>query len=404
MERHGGIASEASSLEPMPPALPAEPLLRVTWTDPETGCRGYAVIDTLVNGIAGGGTRLRQGCSLEEVERLARAMTLKTAALGVPAGGSKCGVDCDPRDPRASAVLVRFVAALKPLFDSCLNTGEDMGTNQDLLAAVFAEAGAGHPLGAAFRRTADPQAAQERIRLGHLVTVDGIPLVDCVGGFGVSEAALAAMDHLGWEPRSTRAVVQGFGSMGGSSARFLSRAGVRVVGIADVRGTVANTQGLDVEWLLQHRNEHGEMDRSALPAGASEMERDAWLDLEAELLVPAALGDVIAADNAERVRARLLVEAANLPVTPEAEGRLRARGVPVVPDFVANAGTGGWIWWLILGMVEPTANAAFERISGSMRPAVRELFELASKGGTPLREAGLSGAAARLAEAQARSI
>jgi glutamate dehydrogenase (NAD(P)+) len=386
----------------MPPALPAEPLLRVTWTDPETGCHGYAVIDTLVNGIAGGGTRLRRGCSLEEVERLARAMTLKTAALGVPAGGSKCGVDCDPRDPQSNAVLVRFVAALKPLFDSCLNTGEDMGTNQDLLAAVFAEAGAGHPLGAAFRRTADPEAARLRIRLGHQVIVDGVPLVDCVGGYGVAEAALAALDSLGRQPQSTRAVVQGFGSMGGSSARFLSRAGVRVVGITDVRGMVCNRQGLDVEWLLQHRNEHGEMDRSALPAGATETDSADWLDLDAELLVPVALGDVVTADNAARVRAGLVVEAANLPCTPEAEQRLHTRGVPVVPDFVANAGTGGWIWWLVLGMVEPTAEAAFERISGSMRPAVKELFELASKDGTTLRQAGLSVAAKRLAETRAR--
>ena len=187
------------------------------------------------------------------------------------------------------------------------------------------------------------------------------------------------MAHLGWQPRTTRAAIQGFGSMGGSSARFLARKGVRVVAIADAGGTIANRDGLDVEHYLAARNGHGEIDRAMLRAGDRQLERDDWLRAEAELLVPAAVADTINEGNCDQLTAGLIVEAANIPTTAGAEQRLAERGVLVIPDFIANAGTNGWAWWVLLGMVEPGADAAFGKIAESMRLTVGAMLRLAAE-------------------------
>src|SRR5207302_7613302 len=204
----------------------------------------------------------------------------------------------------------------------------------------FREAGVDSSLHAALARTGDPAAALARLSRGLAVKVDGIALVDLVGGYGVAEAALAAAERLELgAPTGLQASIQGFGSMGGSSARYLSRAGVRVIAVADVHGTVSNSDGLDVEALLRGRTEQGEIDRQTLGPGDVEGVAGAWLTAPADILVPAAIADAIDAAAADQVRARLIVEAANIPTTAEAEEKLLRRGVTVVPDFIANNGT-----------------------------------------------------------------
>jgi glutamate dehydrogenase (NAD(P)+) len=356
-----------------------EPFLRTTWTDKVTGRHGYLVIDRLVGGMAGGGTRMRDGCTLEEVERLAHAMTLKNGGLDLPAGGAKLGLDMDPHDPAAHDLLVRFFRAMRPFFETWVATGEDMGTNQAQLIQVFGEAGIGSTFKAVINRSPDGRTELARANLSFDGTADGIPLFDLVGGYGVTEAALAAMAHLGWQPSATRSAIQGFGSMGGSSARFLARKGVRIVAMADAGGTVANPDGLDVEHYLAARNEHGEIDRSKLRPGDRELDRDDWLRTDAELLVPAAVADAINEGNCDEITARLIVEAANIPTTAGAEERLAQRGVLVIPDFIANAGTNGWAWWVLLRLVEPGADAAFAKIAESMRTTVGAMLQLADE-------------------------
>ena len=372
-----------------------EPILRVTWTDRQTGRHGYAVIDSLVGGVAAGGTRLRAGVTLAEVERLARAMSLKNGALGIPSGGAKCGVDCDPADPEARDVLVRFVRDLKPLFATMIATGEDMGTSQTLLDGVFREAGLEASLHAALGHMKPGTA--ERVAAAVAVEVDGVPLVDLVGGFGVAEAALAAAPVLGLAGSGLRASIQGFGSMGGSTARYLARAGVSIVAVADLNGTVVNDGGLDVERLIRTRTALGEIDRAALGPGDRQEDRDAWLAADADIVVPAAVADAISEANCERVRARLIVEAANIPTTPGAEAALFQRDIVVVPDFIANGGTNAWFWWLLLGEIDPTAEAGLARIAASMREVVPAALESARESGRPAREAAAKLAFERLA-------
>ena len=340
-----------------------------------------------MRGLAGGGLRVRAGCGLEEVSRLAATMSLKNGALGVPAGGAKCGLDCDPHDPEALPLLTRFVRAMRPFWDSSVATGEDMGVQQSTLNAVFAEVGLGTSMRAALLARPDFDAALAEMDVALSVAHDGMPLVDLVGGYGVAEAARAALERLGAGIAGARVVVQGFGSMGGSAARYLARLGAVVIGVADVRGLVVNSDGLDVERMLAARDEFGVVDRAALDADDRELPRDEWAALECDVLVPAAVADAINPANCERVRARLVVEAANLPTTPAADARLVGRGVTIVPDFVANAATNGWAWWVALGQVGPTPEDAFAKIREVISGMTLEMLDRAATEGVPPRDA-----------------
>lgn len=364
-----------------------EPFLRLTWTDPETATRGYVVVDRLVGGIATGGTRMRAGCTLSEVEDLASGMSYKTGALNLPVGGAKGGIDLDPFDPRAREVLSRFVRAVRPILDDYWVTAEDLGVPQELLDEVFDEAGLGMSLHAALVRSAEPGRTLSRVREAFAVDVEGVPMPDVIGGYGVAEAVRAAAERLGLAPEDTRAVVQGFGSMGGSTARYLARNGVRVVGVADAKGVIHNPEGVDVERLLKSRSAYGEIDRAALGPGDEELPVGNWLSVEAEVLVPAAISYAIDAENCGQVNARLIAEAANVPVTADAERRLLERGIPVIPDFIANAGAVGWAWWTLFGDISPEPAEAFEKLSREMRRAVGEIMAAWHSGASSPREA-----------------
>ena len=369
--------------------MSAEPYLRVVWTDPVTGRHGYLVIDRLVRGIAGGGTRVRRGVTIEEVERLARTMTLKNGSLNVPSGGAKAGLDCDIEEPGGHEMLVRFLRAMKPLLETRWGTAEDLGITQEELDAAFKEIGLPLSVYAGLRVSGDYEGALQRVLQGLSVKSHGIGLADLIGGYGVAEAAAAAMAKLGLPLEGSRAVVQGFGSMGGGTARYLARKGVRVVGIVDVKGCVVDPDGLDVEGLLATRSSAGGVDRSRLPAGATERPREEWLEIDAEVLVPAALGDVLTAENADRVRARVVVEAANIPTTDEAGRRLHDRGVIVIPDFVANSGANGWWWMVMLGLIEPTEQAAYDYAARTLHDTVERLLNLSAERHLTPREAAV---------------
>ncbi|HVD02002.1 MAG TPA: hypothetical protein VNG93_12780 [Candidatus Dormibacteraeota bacterium] len=140
---------------------------------------------------------------------------------------------------------------------------------------------------------------------------------------------------------------------------------------------------------LAARNVHGEIDRAGLKPGDQALPRDRWLTVDAEVLVPAAVADAINEDNCGGITARLVVEAANIPTTTAAERLLVDRGALVIPDFIANAGTNGWAWWVLLGRVGPGAEAAFAKISQTMRRTVAAMLALAAQEGITPREAAV---------------
>ncbi|NUT37776.1 MAG: glutamate dehydrogenase [Hamadaea sp.] len=375
----------------------------MTWTDEVTGCKGYLVIDALRQGASSGGLRMREGCTLDEVRDLARGMTLKEAVVRVPGdryqpfGGGKGGIDCSPHHPDARGVLRRYLVAMRPMLETVWSTGEDLGVRQDTLDELAGEIGLRSTIEAALRLLPDPEAGLAQVKAGFAAQVDGVSLADLVGGYGVAECALAAASVLpAGRSAPVRAVIQGFGSMGGATARYLARAGVLVVGVADADGLVTNPQGLDVERLLLSRDAFGRVDRSALRPEDRTSDGD-WLDVDCDMLVPAAVSYALTEHNAAAVRARLVVEAANVATTPEAERALWARGVTVLPDFVANVATNAWWWWTLFGDIAPTADEAFGKISAVLRGLTTDILKQAAADGTTPRTAALEIARRRAA-------
>ncbi|MET9518897.1 Glu/Leu/Phe/Val dehydrogenase dimerization domain-containing protein [Streptomyces sp. NPDC002994] len=380
------------------------PLISQTWTDHVTGRRGFLVVDRLVRGVSSGGLRMRAGCTLDEVAGLARGMTMKEAlhynAEGryIPLGGAKGGIDCDPRDPEAYGILVRYLRAVRPHIENFWTTGEDLGLTQDIVDKAAAEAGLVSSIQAVYPLLDDESAARRRLADAFAVEVDGIGLDELVGGCGVAESVLATLDRAGVTYEGTRVSVQGLGTMGGATARFLSRAGLKIVAVADVKGTVANPDGLDVEALLGARDAYGAVDRGVLRAGDLELPGDAWLSAEAEVLIPAAVSYAVDATNQQRIgaAARWIVEAANMPVLPEAELLLAERGVSVLPDVVVNSGTNAWWWWTLFGDIGADADEAFAYTRRSMRALIDQMLARAEADGTTPRAAAHAIVADRL--------
>lgn len=372
------------------------PLMRVTWTDPVTGRHGYLVVHSLVSGLATGGTRMRAGCTLSEVEDLARGMARKTAVFGLPVGGAKGGIDCDPKAPEARGVLARFVEAMRPWIDAHWVTAEDLGVPQQLIDEVFEESGLQQSYHAAIRRAPDVEHTLKRVRAGLNAPVPGgLLLGDVVGGYGVAQSCLGVVQARAWEPEATTVAVQGIGTMGGGAAWYLHEAGLRVVALADAVGALHHPDGLDVPALLELRDRFGEIDRAQLPADVRQLPRESLLSIETDVLVPAAVSYAITESRVPEVAAKVLVEAANTPLTPEAERMLADRGVPVIPDFVANSGAVAWAWWLLLGRVDADPVLSFSVLREEMLSKIPPLLAAWDADGTTPRAAAL-----RLADRQ----
>ncbi len=390
--------------------MDGDPLMRVTWNDPVTGRRGYLVVHSLVSGLATGGTRMRAGCTLAEVEDLARGMARKTAVFDLPVGGAKGGIDCDPKSPEAHGVLHRFVEAMRPWIDAHWVTAEDLGVPQQLIDEAFEEAGLGQSYHAAIRRAPDADHTLRRVRAGLNAPVPGgLLLGDVVGGYGVAQSCLGVVQARDWEPGETTVAVQGVGTMGGGAAWYLHEAGLKIVTVADAGGALHHPHGLDIPALLDARDRFGEIDRSQLPDDVERLPRDTVLTTEVDILIPAAVSYAITPDRVADINAGVVVEAANTPVTEEAENLLAAKGTPVIPDFVANAGAVAWAWWLLLGRVDADPVLSFSVLRDEMLAKIPPMMAAWDADGTTPRVAALNLAdrqteRARAAEAEGQML
>lgn len=379
-----------------------EPLLKVTWTDSVTGRNGYLVVHSLVSGLATGGTRMRAGCTMEEVEHLARGMARKTAVFDLPVGGAKGGIDCDPKDPEAEGVLRRFLQAMRPWLDAHWVTAEDLGVPQHLIDEVFAGLGMHQSYHAAITRAPDAERTLRRVRAGLNAPVPGgLLLGDVVGGYGVAQCSLGVLQARDWAAPETTVAVQGVGTMGGGAAYYLHEAGLKVVAMADASGTLYHPDGLDVPALLEARDRFGEIDRELVPEDVARLPREAVLSIEVDVLVPAAVSFAIDVAQVPAVAARVIVEAANNPVTPVAEEMLATRGIPVIPDFVANAGAAAWAWWLLMGRVDADPVLSFQVLREEMLAKIPPLLAAWDALGQTPREAALQMAEQRTEENRA---
>jgi glutamate dehydrogenase (NAD(P)+) len=279
----------------------------------------YEPVINLKAGPAIGGVRMAADVTTEECIRLARAMTLKNAAAGLPHGGAKVVVHRDPNIPKPDKErLVRALAcSLRDVREYIF--GPDMGTDEMCMAWIHDEIG---------------RAA------GLPVEIGGIPL-DEVGatGWGLSHATDVALqvcgNFCGFRLEKARIVVQGFGAVGKHAARFLAARQAILVGAADSRGAVYNPDGLDVNKLLKLKEAGKSV--TDYPQG-QKFDRDEVIGFDCDIWIPAARPDVLTEDNVHRLKAKLVVQGANIPLTYGAEKDLHEKGVVCVPDIIANAG------------------------------------------------------------------
>jgi glutamate dehydrogenase (NAD(P)+) len=331
---------------------------------PSLALKAILVVDNTACGPAVGGVRMAPDVSVEECFRLARAMTWKNAAAGLPHGGGKSVIFGDHRMPVAQKeqIIRAFAGAIRDIIDYI--PGPDMGTDEQCMGWVKDETG---------RAVGLPSA------------IGGIPL-DEIGatGFGLAGCVDVAREFIGLDLKGARVAVQGFGAVGKHAARFLAEKGCVLVGASDSKGTLADPSGLDIGALIalkqagQPLREHDK---------GSKLATDAIIDVDCDIWIPAARPDVLRADNVSRLRARLVPQGANIPCTPEAEQALHERGVLVVPDFIANAGG------VICASIEyrgGTQSAAFDYIDERIRANTRAVLEESRRAKTLPRAAAMA--------------
>lgn len=339
--------------------------------DPSCGLRGVLVIDNVACGPSIGGVRMAPDITTEEVFRLARAMTLKNAAAGLPHGGGKSGILADAQGPDKERLVRAFARAIEPLADYI--PGPDMGTDETCMAWVRDEIGRA---------------------VGLPLVLGGIPL-DEIGatGFGLARCAEVAALAIDLELDGARLAVEGFGNVGRHAAAFLAELGVKLVAASDSQGAVYDPDGIPIADLVAAKRETGSV--CGLP-GDKTITKEELFTLPCDVLVPAARPDSIHEGNQAGIQARLVLQGANIPATAAAELALHERGVLVVPDFIANAGG------VICASVEFHGGgqaAAFEAIAEKIRRNTEEVIERSRSAGVPVRQAAVDLARERVLEA-----
>jgi glutamate dehydrogenase (NAD(P)+) len=330
---------------------------------PGVGLKAIVAVDNVACGPSVGGVRMAPDVSAEEAFRLARAMTFKNAAAGLAHGGGKSVIYGDPRmaAPAKERLIRAFAGAIADLSDYI--PGPDMGTDERAMGWIKDETGRA---------------------LGLPREIGGIPL-DEIGatGYGLAVAVEAARNFLDFDLKGARVAIQGFGSVGKHAARHLVGRGALLVAASDSRGTLADSGGLDVKALIdlkdQGRPLHDHESGQKLPP-------EAIVEAPCEIWIPAARPDVIHAGNVERLQARLMVQGANIPCTPEAEQKLAERGVIVLPDFIANAGGVICAAYEYRGASEA---AALEAIAEKIGANTRAVLEAARRPGLLPRAAAV---------------
>ncbi|MPY62552.1 Glu/Leu/Phe/Val family dehydrogenase [Streptomyces spongiae] len=329
-----------------------------------TGMKGVLVIDNTARGIGKGGTRMSPTVTVTEVARLARVMTWKWASVDLFYGGAKAGIVADPASPDKEAVLRAFARALSNEVPREYVMGLDMGLTEDDAAVIQDELG---DRGAAVG-TPEHLGGVAYDKLG-------------VTGYGVAETTDAAAGRLGLPLAGARVAIQGFGAVGSAAARRFAELGATVVAVSTAHGALHDPTGLDVDDLLTAREEHGD-DFVTLPVRGTTLASGAELTVDCDILVPAALQDVIDHTNAHEIKARLVVEGANLPTSPDARTILAGRGVTVLPDFVANAGgvvAAAFAMDARYSGFRPDTTAIFETVSTRLRANTLTVLEEAER-------------------------
>jgi glutamate dehydrogenase/leucine dehydrogenase len=337
----------------------------------KAGLRAMVVVDNIALGPSIGGVRVSPHVSVEEVARLARTMTIKNALAGISHGGGKSGLIADPKSADMEHLFRTFARMIRELHEYI--PGPDMGSNEVSMAWIHDEIGRA---------------------VGLPAEIGGIPL-DRLGatGFGIAECAEVACPYAGIGLKGARVAIQGYGSVGRAAARFLSAKGAVIVAVSDTKGTIHNPDGIVVQELEALKSSTG----SVMGYGkALQKAPEEIFALDCDILIPAATPDVLTRENIETVRARLILQGANIPVTADAEKWMHEKGVLSVPDIIVNSG--GTIMAAMEYEKRPEKEA-FEAVSVRVRSNTKLLLERAMNEKIPPREAANAVARARIVDA-----
>ncbi len=358
--------------------------------EPGTGLRGFLVIDKTALGPGKGRIRMPSTVDAGEVFKLARTMTWKCALSEIPFGGAKSGIVAESRGmagDKKKAIVEAFARALKPLSPRQYIAGPDVGTGMEEMR-WYADANG-------YLSSCTGKPATMCVKPGEKC---GIPHEYGSTGFGVAQVAVEAAEHIGMDIKGATAAVEGYGNVGTFVTEHLCALDVRVVAVSDRKGVIYNKDGLDPKELLKVKKSTGSV-VNYKPGGILDAKN--LFELKVDILVPAALSDVITASNVDKVRAKVVVEASNLPMSPEMEEALFNRGVLVVPDFVANAG----------GVISSYAEyrgynpkQMFKTVETKLRRNARLVLEASRKKGLTPRAVAMEIARERVTKAMKRKM
>ncbi len=351
---------------------------------------GYRVQHSLTRGPAKGGIRYHQDVTLDEVKALAMWMTWKCAVVGIPYGGGKGGVIVNPQELSLAEVerlTRRFAAEISPIIGPEVDIpAPDVNTNSQTMAWIM-----------------DTISMLRGYPIPGLIT--GKPIA-IEGSLGRNEATARGLQYVvreavkekGESLQGKKVVVQGYGNAGAIAARLLSEDGAIIIAVSDSNGGIYNPKGIDPIGALRHKQEHGNLSGFG---GADNISNEDLLELECDILVPAALESVITERNADRIKAKMIAEAANGPTTPDADRILYNKGIMVLPDILANAGgvTVSYFEWAqnIQGYywAEDEVNEKLERV---MQRSFHDVYETAENNKVDMRTGAYMLAISRVAE------
>ncbi len=381
-----------------------QPEIVFAWKDAETEAEGWIVINSLRNGAAGGGTRMRKGLNQREVESLAKTMEVKFTVAGPPIGGAKSGINFDPADPRKKGVLERWYKAVRPLLKNYYGTGGDLNVDEiHEVIPMTAALGVLHPqegvvAGHLTQYTPeDKLKAISRLQKGVLLPITDerlspdvakeLTIADMITGWGVAEGVRHYYEVYGGFMNNKLAIIQGWGNVAAAAAFYLTKYGVRIGGIIDRNSGIINKNGLGHEEILElFLTRDGNSLNTPNMMTFEEVNAQIW-DLPAEIFIPGAASRLVTEDQVNRM-AKSGIEVvscgANVPFADEEIfmgpiSRLADSQFAVIPDFIANCGMARVFAYLMKQDAEVTDVAIFKDVSNIIRSSIMRVHQFNPK-------------------------
>ncbi len=377
------------------------PEIVFNWKDPETEAEGWAVINSLRGGAAGGGTRMREGLDMNEVLSLAKTMEVKFTVSGPPIGGAKSGINFNPNDPRKRGVLERWYRAVSPLLKSYYGTGGDLNVDEiHEVIPITEDAGVWHPQEGVFNGHFKPTEADKINRIGQLRlgvikvlesatyspdTTKKYTVADMITGYGVAEAVRHYYDIYGGSVIGKKAVVQGFGNVGSAAAFYLAQMGAKVVGIIDRVGGVIREEGFtfdEIKSFFLHKKGNTLIADADRMIPFDEMNERIW-SLPTEIFAPCAASRLITREQISTMidsGLEVISCGANVPFADKEIffGPIMEYTddkVSLIPDFVSNCGMARVFAFFMEGRVAMEDELIFKDTSDVIRKAILNIFK-----------------------------